>query len=68
MRPTALKISSPWSGDENDPIPHTYRAWYVLYRSTRQIRHWFGLHDSELTRIEDASWLYCTWCGKRGDE
>jgi hypothetical protein len=55
--PTALLIPSPWSGDEYDPIPRTYRAWFWLYRTTRVLRHRIGLHD----------WLpgRCSWCGKR---
>lgn len=59
--PTALLIPSPWSGDENDPIPATYRAWFWLYKTTRRLRHRLGLHD----------WIgypsrRCSWCGKPG--
>jgi len=58
-RPTALLIPSPWSGDEYDPIPWTYRPWYRLYRTTRQVRHLIGLHDFR-PRLDHR---YCDWCG-----
>ena len=54
-KPTALLIPSPWSGDEHDPVPRGYYAWFWLYRTTRIARHWFGLHDWQDRR--------CTWCG-----
>lgn len=57
-QPTALLIPSPWSGDENDPTPQTYRAWHRLYRTTRRVRHWIGLHDW------NSSQTRCTWCGR----
>ena len=62
-RPTALRIPSPWSGDENDPIPWSYRWWFALYWSTRIIRHWFGLHDRVVWGVDETRWR-CTWCGK----
>jgi hypothetical protein len=59
-RPTALRIPSPWSGDERDPIPRSYWWWFALYRTTREIRHGLALHDWK-TR---ATFRTCTWCGK----
>lgn len=58
-RPTALRIPSPWSGDERDPVPRSYRWWFALYRSTRKLRHLTGLHD-----WNHGCYWYCTWCGK----
>ena len=56
-RVTALRIPSPWSGDENDPIPWTYWPWFRLYRTTRRLRHVVGLHDG------DGTSMRCSWCG-----
>lgn len=61
-RTTALLIPSPWSGDENDPITRTYRAWHWLYRNTRRLRHRVGLHDYE--RLPALRERRCTWCGR----
>lgn len=57
---TAFGWRSPWTGDENDPIPWSYHAWFQLYKRSRRLRHAVGLHDW-------ASWgdygQRCTWCG-----
>lgn len=55
-RTTALLLPCPWSGDEHDPIPASYRWWFRLYRASRIVRHWLGLHDWQAAR--------CTWCGR----
>lgn len=60
-RATALGIACPWSGDEHDPIPRTYRAWFWLYSRTRRLRHRIGLHDYQHIPILLAR--RCTWCG-----
>lgn len=62
-RTTALGIPCPWSGDECEPVPRSYHAWFWLYQTTRRLRHRIGLHDwrySPATKMR-----YCTWCGKR---
>lgn len=64
-RTTALLIPCPWSGDENDPVPRSYRAWIWLYARTRHLRHRVGLHDYEYVYALAAR--RCTWCGKTGD-
>ncbi|HMG62344.1 MAG TPA: hypothetical protein VK599_05295 [Streptosporangiaceae bacterium] len=58
-----MRIPSPWSGDENDPTPHSYRAWFWLYATTRKIRHALGLHDWEASFLTHSR--KCTWCGTR---
>lgn len=63
-RPTALLIPCPWSGDANDPMPRAYPLWSWLYRTTRALRHWLGLHDWRHVLIDDHM-RYCTWCGRR---
>lgn len=60
-RPTALGIPCPWSGDENDPTPRRYWAWFWLYRTTRVLRHRIGLHDFQWIHALNAR--RCTWCG-----
>jgi hypothetical protein len=69
-RPTVLGWRSPWSGDEADAVPRSYRLWYRLYRSTRVARHLVGLHDWHEVAIADgeplsgaARWSRCDWCG-----
>jgi hypothetical protein len=62
MRPTALLIPSPWSGDESDPIPTSYRWWFRLYVTTRRARHLIGLHDWHHSPLHGKG--RCTWCGK----
>ncbi|MFI8792650.1 hypothetical protein [Streptomyces sp. NPDC055105] len=61
-RPTALKIPSPWSGDEYDPIPRSYRAWFWLYKTTRQLRHRINLHDYRYVPALHCG--QCSWCHK----
>jgi len=61
-RTTALLIPCPWSGDERDPVPRSYRAWIWLYVKTRRLRHRVGLHDYEYIPALDG--LRCTWCFK----
>lgn len=61
-RPTALLIPCPWSGDENDPTPRRYWAWFWLYKHTRKFRHRLGLHDYQY--IYAIHGRRCTWCGK----
>jgi hypothetical protein len=57
----------PWSGDENDPIPRSYRPWWWLYVWTRRVRHRFGLHDWQVSYPEHRYGVFrhvrCTWCG-----
>lgn len=60
-RTTALLIPCPWSGDENDPIPPTYRAWLWLYGHTRVLRHKVGLHDYKY--VPATGLWHCSWCG-----
>lgn len=71
-RSTALRIPSPWSGDERDPIPRLYWAWFALYRTTRIVRHRFGAHDWEFVyadpihtteKVLQFGFLRCSWCG-----
>jgi hypothetical protein len=62
--PTALGWTCPWSGDENDTIPASYRWWFRLYKRSRIIRHLLGLHDWQYPPIYNGG-RYCTWCGKR---
>lgn len=59
MATTALKIPSPWSGDEFDPVPWTYKYWFRLYVRTRQLRHLFGIHE-----MPTYNQVMCSWCGK----
>ncbi|MFE2164875.1 hypothetical protein ACFXB3_07345 [Streptomyces sp. NPDC059447] len=59
-RPTALRIPCPWSGDEHDPVPRSYHAWFWLYAHTRRLRHKLGLHDYQAWGIAGRR---CTWCG-----
>ncbi len=61
-RSTALLIPCPWSGDEDDPVPRSYHAWFWLYARTRRLRHRIGLHDYEYAPALRAR--RCTWCGK----
>ncbi|MFD4740591.1 hypothetical protein ACFWNQ_24985 [Streptomyces virginiae] len=61
-RTTALGIPCPWSGDETEPAPRTYRAWVWLYATTRRLRHRISLHDYERWGIDGGR--RCTWCGK----
>jgi hypothetical protein len=63
-RSTALLIPCPWSGDESDPVPRSYRAWIWLYSRTRRLRHTLGLHDYEYLCALGSR--RCTWCGKTG--
>jgi hypothetical protein len=58
-RTTALGIPSPWSGDELDPVPRSYKAWIWLYVKTRRLRHRFNLHDYR-AGLDPR----CTWCGR----
>ncbi|WP_318201051.1 hypothetical protein [Streptomyces sp. SCL15-4] len=60
--PTALLIPCPWSGDEYDPVPRSYAAWFWLYTRTRRLRHLLGLHDYQYVPAIRAR--HCTWCGK----
>lgn len=62
MKPTALLIPSPWSGDERDPIRWTYRLWFRLYVATRKVRHLLSLHDWHVSPLHGKG--RCTWCGK----
>lgn len=62
QRPTALLIPSPWTGDENDPAPYSYRLWFWLYKRTRILRHRLGLHDFQYIPALRAH--RCTWCGR----
>jgi hypothetical protein len=52
-RTTALGIPCPWSGDEHDPPDWRYAVWFQIYRRSRVVRHWIGLHDGRK----------CSWCG-----
>lgn len=61
-RTTALGIPCPWSGDENDPVPRSYRAWFWLYKHSRIWRHRIGLHDYVYAPALSAR--RCTWCHK----
>lgn len=61
---TALGWRSPWTGDEDDPIPWTYHVWFWVYKHSRIVRHWFGLHDWKDARPGPDRWCRCTWCGK----
>ena len=61
-RATALLIPCPWSGDEFDPVPRRYWAWFWLYKHTRRLRHRLGLHDYQY--IYALHGRRCTWCGK----
>jgi hypothetical protein len=63
-RYTALLIPCPWSGDESDPVPRSYRAWIWLYGRTWRLRHRLGLHDYEY--VCTLGHRQCTWCGKTG--
>lgn len=60
-RTTALGIPCPWSGDEYDPVPRRYYAWFWLYATTRKLRHKIGLHDFQPWGISARR---CTWCGQ----
>ncbi|MDH6460129.1 hypothetical protein M2302_000280 [Micromonospora sp. A200] len=65
-KPTALLIPSPWSGDEADPIPASYRWWFRLYVTTRRLRHKLGLHDyRRIHPLHGVRFLRCSWCGHR---
>lgn len=59
---TALLIPCPWSGDENAPVPYSYRVWIWLYKHTRIARHRLGLHADEYVYALRAH--RCTWCGR----
>ena len=59
-RTTALGIPCP--GDESDPITWRYRAWYALYRRSRQVMHWFGIHERQRHYSIAPR---CDWCGHR---
>ncbi len=66
MRPTALLIPSPWSGDERDPVPRSYRWWFWLHVRTRRLRHRVGLHDWKQVWPDGGDpFKHCTWCGLR---
>lgn len=69
-RSTVLGWRCPWSGDERDPIPRSYRLWYRLFRSTRIVKHLLGWHDWREPPAVDyghpfgvARWSRCDWCG-----
>lgn len=51
--------SSPWSGDEADPIPRRYWLWHRLYRWTRTAKHWIDWHDWRPI----GRHMHCDWCG-----
>lgn len=61
-RTTALLIPCSWSGDENDPVPHSYRAWIWLYTCVQQVRHRLGFHAYRF--VPALNGRRCTWCGK----
>lgn len=60
---TVFGWKSPWSGDDVDPIPWTYRVWVRLYWSTRKAKHWVGWHDWR-ERLVAQPTEHCDWCGK----
>lgn len=63
---TVFGVRSPWSGDERDPIPWTYRAlWFPTYRATRRIRHRLHMHDWRPLPIDGGRTKHCDWCGAR---
>lgn len=58
-----LGIASPWSGDERDPTPWTYRPWFLAYKAARRIRHRLGLHDWRSRAVDGGRTSHCDWCG-----
>lgn len=63
-RVTALKIPSPWGGDERNEPGRAYWLWLKLYHSTRVLRHKLGLHDWQEPTMRDTP-ARCSWCGTR---
>lgn len=65
-RPTVFFIPSPWSGDEADPIPLSYRIWWLAYVTTRQIRHWLPIVMHDWEPLPEPNQFFdkrCAWCG-----
>ena len=63
-RTTVLGWSSPWSGDEYDPVPRSYWVWYWLYRRVNGARHRVGVHGWRERLYPDGTiGSCCDWCG-----
>ena len=64
-RPKVWGWTSPWSGDEHDPIPRSYRWWHRLYVLNQRFWHLLRWHDWHPIRPEDGRVFYrCDWCGR----
>jgi hypothetical protein len=62
-RPKVLGIPSPWSGDEHDQVPWTYRPWVLTYWAVRRIRHRLRMHDWRPRGVDGGKTSHCDWCG-----
>jgi hypothetical protein len=63
-RTTVLGWASPWSGDDNDPKPWTYRIWVRAHWTDMRLRHRLGFHAwRPFPLVQDGQ--RCDWCGAR---
>lgn len=60
---TVLGWRSPWSGDDNDPRPWTYRIWVRAHWADMRLRHRLGFHAWRPFPLGDGA--RCDWCGAR---
>lgn len=65
-RPRVWGWASPWSGDENDPVPASYRWWYRLYVANQRFWHFLRVCDWHRVHPDGDSQLHyrCDWCGR----